>query len=333
MYEKIKITLPKAGAELLKKDCVDFKVVKENGEPNMNSFVNSLVVNFYEEFSAAEENLHDEVKKAIAVVPDYYRDSVFRDIVKLFAKRSVAEEDKRESVAFSFKPTKSSEKAVIYIEHALLVDESLSSFYRRMFSAYSQKTKNEREKIIFKDNYTILQKAVAKGLQVCIALQSGDVIPDASVYAVAAGKDELFNYVLIYANKQNITVRLASVRSVSILPEKSDIPPKNAEMFARQVSAAAQYPIYNSDKEPIKVQLTDKGKKLFDKIYLYRPTPVSIEGDIYTFDCSANQLLYYFERFGDSALILSPKRLGIFMRNYYYYALKKYRSIYKFENK
>lgn len=87
--------------------------------------------------------------------------------------------------------------------------------------------------------------------------------------------------------------------------------------------------MYASDDEPIKVQLTEKGKKLFNKIYLYRPTPTSIDGDIYTFNCSANQLLYYFERFGDSALILSPKRLGIFMRNYYYFALKKYKSFYK----
>lgn len=64
------------------------------------------------------------------------------------------------------------------------------------------------------------------------------------------------------------------------------------------------------------VTLCLNGKVLFEKIYLYRPTPVKIEGDIYTFECSANQVLYYFERFGDSALILSPKRLGISMRNY-----------------
>ena len=69
-------------------------------------------------------------------------------------------------------------------------------------------------------------------------------------------------------------------------------------------------------------------RELFEKIYLYRPIPITIEGDVYTFDCSANQVLYYFERFGSEALILSPKKLGIFMRNYYYFALKKYRSIY-----
>ena len=69
-------------------------------------------------------------------------------------------------------------------------------------------------------------------------------------------------------------------------------------------------------------------QELFERIYLYRPIPTKIEGDIYTFACSANQVLYYFERFGENALILSPKKLGLFMRNYYYYALKKYRTIY-----
>lgn len=150
-----------------------------------------------------------------------------------------------------------------------------------------------------------------------------------SVYSVSPAKDELFNYLLAFDGKRNRTVRLSSIRSVSLLSEKAEIPEENKKLFERQIACAAQYPMYNTDDEPIKVLLTEKGKTMFKKIYLYRPTPVSIEGDIYTFNCSANQLLYYFERFGDSALILSPKKLGIFMRNYYYFALKKYRTIYK----
>ena len=45
---------------------------------------------------------------------------------------------------------------------------------------------------------------------------------------------------------------------------------------------------------------TEKGKVLFERIYLYRPVPTKIEGDVYTFECSANQALYYFERFSVS---------------------------------
>ena len=328
MDEKIKISLSKNTLEILKKDCADFKIVKENGQPNMNAFINTLIVNFYETFSASEETLHEDVKNALAAVPAYYREKVFNDIVKVFSKKSDYANGKKDSTTFSFKPTKVSEKALLYIEQILLQSESLSSFYRRMFTAYTQKTKNEREKIIHKENFDLLQKAIKRGVRVCVQLQSGIIMNDLSVYSISPAQDELFNYVLAYDHKHNMTVRLASLRSVSLLSTSSEIPEENKILFERQIACAAQYPMYNTDNELIKVQLTEKGKKLFEKIYLYRPKPVSIEGDIYTFDCSASQLLYYFERFGESALILSPKKLGIFMRNYYYFALKKYRTIY-----
>lgn len=328
MEEKIKISLAKETLALLKKDCEDFKILKADGSSNFNSFINLLIDNYYETFTAKEETLHDDIRSAISIVPDYYREKVFGSIVKLFAKQN-AFTDKHSTTTFSFKPTKVSEKAITYIDKIVLKDESISSFYRRMFTSYSQLTKTEREKILHKENYQALKKAVKKGVQVCIVLNSQDILTCTSIFAIAPAKDELFNYVLVYDGKKNHTLRLASINSVSLLSSKATIPEENSKLFEKQIACAAQYPMYNTDDEPIKVRLTEKGKKLFNKIYLYRPTPTNIEGDIYTFNCSANQLLYYFERFGDSALILSPKKLGIFMRNYYYFALKKYRSIYK----
>lgn len=332
MEEKIKISLQKTVCDLLKRDCKDFKIKKENGEPNMNAFINGLLINYYEEFSASQEELHNEIRKVLVRIPDCYKEDVFHDIVKVISNRCDDKSEHKNSVSLSFKPTKNSEKAVLYIEKVLLQSESLSSFYRRLFTAYSQKPKNEREKIIHKTNFELLQKAIKKSVKVCIALQSGDFIENASIFSVSPAKDELFNYVLLFDGKHNVTMRLASIKCISLLSEKSEIPDSNKDLFERQVSCAPQYPMYNSDKAPIKVMLTDKGKKLFDKIYLYRPTPISIDGDVYTFNCSANQLIYYFERFGDNALILSPKRIGIFMRNYYYYAYKKYNSIYYKDN-
>ncbi len=329
MEEKIKISLSKELLDLLKKDCEDFKITKPNGNTNFNSFLNLLISNYYEAFTAKEETLHDDIRSAIAVVPSYYREKVFSDVVKLFAKQNYSVSEKHCGTTVSFKPTKISEKAITYINQTILKDESLSSFYRRLFVSYSKSTKNEREKIIHKENYELLQKSMKKGVQVCILLNSKEVLNATSVFSVTPAKDELFNYVLAFREKQNYTLRLASIHSVTLLSAKASIPEENRTLFERQVSCAAQYPMYNTDDEPIKVQLTEKGKKLFNKIYLYRPTPIQIEGDIYTFNCSANQLLYYFERFGDSALILSPKKLGIFMRNYYYFALKKYKSVYK----
>lgn len=328
MNEKIKISLPTNTYELLKKDCLDFKITKTNGDPNMNEFINTLIVNHYEEFTAGEETLQDEIKQALFSVPEAYKKKAFEEIIKIIAKRGAGDTKGQKSAQLSFKPTKSSEKAVDYIETVVIKNESISSFYRRMMINYSQKTKNEREKIIHRENYEILEKAIKKSVKVTLKLKNDTIVEDVSLYALSSSKDELFNYILGYNGYDNVTLRLAKVKSVMLLPYKSSIPRKNQELFERQIECGPQYPIYPSDKDEIKVQLTPNGKKLFDKIYLYRPIPTKIEGDIYYFKCSANQLLYYFQRFGDNALILSPKKLGIKMRDYHYFALKKYKTIY-----
>ena len=326
--EKIKISLPERIAELLRKDARDFRILKPTGEENLNAFINILVTSFYEEFSADDERLREGIRAALAPVPEKYAKGVLPELLRAIARRDAGEDELGRSIPVSFKPTKASEAVTLYIENVLLKGEALSSYYRRLFIAYAKKTKNERERIIHKENCSLLLAAAKKGVQVCLSLDNGQVYNGVSVYAVAAARDELFNYALLYGEGKNRTVRLAKIKTVALLPDPAAIPPEAREWFDRQIAQGAQYPIYSTDDEPIRVQLTEKGRELFERIYLYRPTPTAVEGDVYTFDCSANQVLYYFERFGAEALILHPKRLGIFMRNYYYFALKKYRSIY-----
>ncbi len=326
MEDKIKISISETVLELLRKDCADFKLLKANGERNFNLFMNTLVANFYEEFCAAEMKLRERVDEAISAVPERYKGEVASKVLRLYTNGNAERSGK--SAVFAFKPTKLSEYAVEYIETVALKDDSLSSFYRRMLNAYSEKHKNQRERIIHRENYEKLREAIKSGVAVSMVISGENAVRKASVYAVAEGKDELFNYVLAYNGKSNTTCRLASVKSIFLLTERAEIPSDNAELFEKQIKYGAQYPFYNTDGKPIKVQLSEKGKALFRKIYLYRPEPVSIDGDVYTFECSANQLIYYFQRFGENAVILSPGKLGIFMRNYYRFALKKYKAYY-----
>ncbi len=328
MYEKIKVSVPTSVKELLCKDAEDFRIWKPSGEANLNAFINLLVVNYYEAFAADEEELREKIGRALSAVPERYARRAFDEIVKAIADREKGSLGKEKSIAVSFKPTKLSESVFLYIETVLLRNDTLSSFYRNLFISYAQKTKNEREKIIHWQNYELLHRATSQKQQVCISLENEQVYNEVSVYAIAPARDELFNYVLAYSEGKNRTIRLSKIKTVSLLVDSAEIPEENRRLFDRQIVCGAQYPIYSTDDKPIKVQLSDKGKELFNKIYLYRPVPTKIEGDVYTFECSANQVLYYFERFGAEALILSPKKLGVFMRNYYHFALKKYRTIY-----
>ncbi len=330
MEEKIKITLNQVTLDVLKCDCIDFGIVKRNGEPNMNAFINQLVANFYHEFSATNERMNDKLRLALSHLPSNYIDTTFNEVIKIMQKPMEShKESKQNKVNLNFKPTKVSAEAIFYINNLILKNESLASFYRRMFADYAKKTRPDREKIIFASVYEVLQTALKKNCQVCIALSKGTVISGACPYSVACSKDELFNYLLfVHGNTPN-TVRLANIVSVALMTNECIIPDNIVKIFKKQIACGAQYPIFQHQKENIKVKLTTKGKTLFKKIYLYRPTPIAIEGDIYTFACSYNQIIYYFKRFGDGAVILYPKRLGIEMQNYHKFALKKYDEYYK----
>ena len=328
MQEKIKISLPKATLELIEKDAVDFKFKKADGSVNLNSFVNTLISNYYLDFSHREENFNRELQRILESVPERYREDAFMGVSHLVSHSGDYDYDKRNSTTFSFKPTKASSAAVRYIEHILLESESLSSFYRRMFICYSKKAKNERELIIFKETYEAICRQIEKGEELTIILKNSAVYQHLSPFAVAGSRDELFNYLLAYDGKTNRTIRLAQIDTVLPLLSRADIPEEFAALFERQIECGVQYPMYRTDREPIKVRLTDKGVDMFNRIYLYRPVPVSIEGDIYTFNCSRNQALHYFQRFGSSALIISPRKLGQDMRNFYSFASRAYRKEY-----
>lgn len=324
MDEKIKISLPKSVLTTLKNDCKNFNILKADGSPNFNAFINTLITNYYEAFSANEETLHDDIKKTLQFIPERFKEETFTSIVKIIAKKDVSAIND-DSTTFSFKPTRSSEKAISFIENVLLSSESLSSFYRRLFISYVSKTQPQRELIVFKKNYELLQRAVKKGVCVYIATKS-DGINDLSVYGVFSAKEELYNYVLATDGKKLYTIRLANVKDVSLLSKTAFISPVVKNIFDRQIRCGVQYPIYEGEENLIKVKFTARGLFLFKKIYLYRPTPVKIENDIYSFDCSTNQAVHYFKRLGLDAIIIEPKEISELMRNFYSTTTRKYNN-------
>ena len=139
MEEKIKISLAKETLELLRKDCEDFKITKQNGQINFNSFINLLIYNYFESFTAKEETLYDNIRDAISIIPNYYQEKVFGNIAKLFAKQSYFVADKHSTTTFSFKPTKISEKAITYTACIANGNASvLSHFARQIISGLFQ---------------------------------------------------------------------------------------------------------------------------------------------------------------------------------------------------
>ena len=65
MLEKIKISVSKSTYDILIKDCENFNFLKTSNELNKNLFLNTLIVNYYEKFSAEEETFKEKLLKVI----------------------------------------------------------------------------------------------------------------------------------------------------------------------------------------------------------------------------------------------------------------------------
>ena len=287
-------------------------------------FLNTLIVNYYERFSANESELKDNLLAAINKKLDYDQDELLETLLNIFRKSESIENDKKTEI-INLKPTKLSEKQIIFIENNLLNNTSISSFYRNLFTSYSQTPQNYRELIIFKDNYDLLSESINKNKKVSIALKNGMIFNDASIYKIERSKEELFNYVLISNNNTPSTIRISKIKYVSLLNTKREISDEIVQIFERQIKYGVQYPFYSHNEEEVIVKMTKRGKDLFKKIYLYRPIPDRIEDDLYYFKCSHNQVSHYFKRFGYDAIIIQPLQLAESMNNYYFLASEKYK--------
>lgn len=329
MLDKIKITLNKYTYNIILKDCELFGFYKNNNELNKNAFLNTLIVNYHDKFNANENNLKSSILNVLDEINIKNNDEILEKLLNIIRKNNEVEDDDKSEI-INLKPTKFSEKTISLIENNLSLYSSLSSYYRNMFASYAQIPLNLRERIIFKDNYETICESINNEKQVNIILNNGFVYKNVSVYKICNSKEELFNYVLIQKNDNNFsTLRLANIKFVHILNTKSVVNQSTINIFERQIKCGVEYPFYNINEEKIIVKLTETGIKMFKRIYLYRPIPFKIENDLYYFNCSYNQIEYYFKRFGNNAIVISPINLCKNLNKYYFLASKAYYNVIK----
>lgn len=325
MEEKIKFTISKKTYNTIIQDCENFDFLKNEKEINRNLFYNTLIKNYYEQFNQIEIKLKEELLKQIDKYkipdPDQFIDNILSTIIK---KPVLKEED---SVIINLKPTKLSEQAIYFIHENLLKNTSISSYYRKLFESYTNLLQSDRERILYQDIYHELVESITNNTRVTILLKDGKKIKDTSIFIVEASKEKLFNYVLMFSDESPLTLRLAKIKTV-IPSLKERIIPKNIQkILEKQVTLGIQYPIYSLKESQVLVKLTVNGQKLFKKLSTFRPTPIKIENDIYYFNCSHSQIIYYFKFFGPQALILSPKKLANHFLKFYHQSDQKYQII------
>ena len=330
MEEKIKIYIPQSVNNILLKDMENFEFFKKDGSLNKNEFYNTLIVNYYEQYEENQSDIFSHIMDSIrdnTSLNDSVISDIAADILQYIDVRTLQLNKQKYDVAIAMKPTRYSSSDIEYIQNCLLGNSTLSNYFRNMFASYSLLPQDKRETIIFKPLFDQINEAIENDRKIYFTTYSSRSPHIASPYAVSNSKEELFNYLICSYNHRPYSFRICRIEQIKILNESREIPDSMAEVFDNMIKYGPQF-AYEVTKPstPIKVLLTERGKDQFKKIYLHRPHPSRIEGDIYYFECSRGQIFQYFSRFGNNAVVLEPKELMADLHKFYALADKKYRK-------
>lgn len=341
VYEdnKIKIYVSVKLSKILQQDAEQFEIYKPNGrDVNMNRFMRLLVMGYYESFNRERIEKDSAIKELIKpyINSSENLDIVAERLVNNIAMPQVPKRLGKRKVIISLKITNDIKPIINDIASSLGAEDYMSQFLCRMILSYSEKPIYERERIIFRDKVLAIQEQCTHGCEISFSTQNRpDLIHKVIPYKLVYGPEEMFNYLLCQELNQYTgsfearTYRLARISKPNMGPVTKPIDQVVRYHLEKMENIGPQYPI-NEDVTSV-VELTEEGVTNFRKIYLGRPkkfeeqkteTPGKYR---YLFNCSTDQLFFYFRRFQpEEAIVIEPASLREKIRDFHAAAMKVY---------
>lgn len=330
MEEKIKIYIPESVNNILLKDMERFEIFKKDGSLNKNEFYNTLIMNYYEQYQEGQSDLFNYIKQTVSDntgCSDLQSSDIASMIVQFSDTKNNHLDERKLDVTISMKPTLRSAPTIDFIQSYYIRNMTLSAYFRNMFASYSLLPQDKRERIIFKENFDLIEEAIKNDRRVYFTTTNKNTPHYGSPYSICNSKEELFNYLLADYNGLPYSFRIGRMRNITVLNEPREISERNIYIFERMEKYGPQFSY--EIKEPsgeIVVQLTERGKMMYRSMYLHRPQYSKIEGDCYYFECSGQQAYQYFSRFGRNALVISPRSLATDMLKFHAMADRAYKK-------
>ncbi|MCR4997135.1 MAG: WYL domain-containing protein [Butyrivibrio sp.] len=326
MTEKYKIYLSDDTRSRLINDAELFEFTKKDESVNLNSFLKTLIVNYFDRYRHDSENLLANIKHdltSITSISDKDAALLADKIVSTYIKTDSLQSSKNSALTLTV--SGSSYEILKIIENNMLKDTSLSHYLKDMFNSYLSIPRSERETIIFKDTYEDISKALREHRIISFTTtSSGDNIAyHVEPYVIAPSKEEQCNYLLCKDINSRIprTFRISRLRSVFVTSDTFTV---DSDMQKELQEKAIRSPHSVSLTVQAVVRLNKYGVKKFKVITKNRPIVSKIEGDLYYFDWPELQLEEYFKRFGKDAKVIKPASLKEKIKKFYYYGLREY---------
>ena len=297
-----------------------------------------LITGFYGQYVKEYKQKYDAVKtEMVGVIKsaekrDILADSILKNVILPEVPTRKGKNPKR----LSLKPTKDTESLIIKIMTDLGDSDYISQYFCRLLMSYCDKPLNEREQIIFRDNYELLDEACKSNRPVAFTtIWNKSVVHEVIPYRVVVGQGEMFNYLICAETddrsgeqvaKSYRLNRITNLNRSNRMGTISDDVKRHLDMMLHY---GPQFAI-NDDEESC-VRLTDYGEKSFSRIYYGRPCVDHVEnredGHYYYFKGSKDQIFFYFRRFGyDDAEVIAPESLRQKMISFHRDALSVYQQ-------
>lgn len=332
MNNKYKVMLSYYTYSTILNDIDAFRFYKNNGDTNKNKFINKLITNYYEIVNLSIKKLEDNLLSLLKDIKN--KEELVNDILKI--KERNDDSDSKKEYELTFISTKESNNALLDIEYSnYSYIFTMSGYLRKLFNDYAKLNQDERERIIFKSEIDLINTAIKNNKKIffkVITKKDEEIIEEkreVSPLGIFNSKDRQFAYLIYYTSSTYNVINLYKLVDLRISRNFKDELSSSLNVKINGDLDKNDPQFINSPIIKCKIKLTNKGKKIFTKIFINRPKPLKIEDDIYYFECSINQLFQYFSRFGSDALILDNEKLSNRLFNFYYFGYKNIKKYQK----
>lgn len=207
-------------------------------------------------------------------------------------------------------------------------------YFRAVLEEYIRLPYYRREAVYFGETISTIDDALKRSCS--ISFRYGEEIVCGYPVAIESDEWSSFNYLLLADREMRINhYRICRIRSISrIAADTVGITPyTRSDMYEKQIIPAG-IQFAGEPLTDVTVRLTEKGMEMYNRMVFLRPQYLSVRKlptlpaeYICEFHCSANQIKFYFFKFGVEACVISPSDirkqfLESYRRAYHKYSAK-----------
>ena len=309
-----------------------------NEKMKMSSFMNLVFYNYFLDSEAnlnrVIKNYETELKKllqnkypgAIKTLIDDYRKKKKEEIRNCKKGQSVSILLQQKNLRILQGIDEDSENFKCYGKRSILLNY--------FFTMYAELPNTERFRICRQDTLNIIKNCISQKRGLYINQSSPDslffpVQPEIHSACYVIDPATSYAYMLGFKSQESSFLEHRRINIISsLIPADSFFEPtKKQEAELDKYSSKGDAIFLNEALLNIDVLFTDTGLLYLEKIRWLRPqfSVDSINDHIYHFYCTKRNALYYFQRFGKEAIVISPTNIRDEISHFYQDAFSAYK--------